>query len=97
LTGLVRCLRRAGATYHRLETWGKLAELYRFSCDVAVANGPDFTRHFEATARDPLEAVQVVLEEVESWRAGDVARPRIRTARGQGNALPAQVEHGLVR
>jgi hypothetical protein len=63
-------LREAGATYYLLETWGNEGELYRFHCKMAVANNPNYTRHFEATDRDKLQAMSRVLEQVEAWRAG---------------------------
>jgi len=69
-TAIQRRLREHGATYYLLETWGNAGELYRFHCKMAVGNNPNYTRHFEATDRDPLRAMNVVLERVEAWRAG---------------------------
>jgi hypothetical protein len=68
-TAMERKLREYGATYYLLETWGNEGELYRFHCKMAVGNNPNYTRHFEATDRDALQAMSQVLERVESWRA----------------------------
>ncbi len=69
-TAMERRLRENGATYYLLETWGNEGELYRFHCKMAIANNPNYTRHFEATDRDALKAMAQVLERVEAWRAG---------------------------
>ena len=69
-TAMERKLREYGATYYLLETWGNEGELYRFHCKMAIGNNPHYTRHFEATDRDALRAMNQVLERVESWRAG---------------------------
>jgi hypothetical protein len=69
-TAMERKLREYGATYYLLETWGNEGELYRFHCKMAVGNNPNYTRHFEATDRDALQAMSQVLKRVESWRAG---------------------------
>jgi hypothetical protein len=69
-TAMERRLREYGATYYLLETWGNEGELYRFHCKMAIGNNPNYTRHFEATDRDPLRAMAQVLERVEAWRAG---------------------------
>jgi hypothetical protein len=65
-------LREYGATYYLLETWGNDGQLYRFHCRMAVAGNPNYTRHFEATDRDPLTAMSQVLQRVEAWRAGQL-------------------------
>jgi hypothetical protein len=59
-------LRRLGATYYLLESWGNQADYYRFCCKIAVGGNPNFTRHFQATHSDPLEAMLAVLRQVES-------------------------------
>jgi len=66
-------LRQLGATYYRLEQWGGRGQLYRFQCKVAVDGNRNFTSYFEASARDPLEAMQQVLAQVEAWRTRRVA------------------------
>lgn len=69
-TAMERKLREHGAVYYLLETWGNEGELYRFHCRMAIANNPNYTRHFEATDRDALKAMSQVLARVEAWRAG---------------------------
>jgi hypothetical protein len=69
-TAMERKLREHGAVYYLLETWGTDGELYRFHCRMAIANNPNYTRHFEATDRDALKAMSQVLARVEAWRAG---------------------------
>jgi hypothetical protein len=63
-------LRQWGATYYLLESWGGSQQLYRFYCKMAVGGNPNFTRYFEAIDSDPLHAMRQVLQQVESWRAG---------------------------
>lgn len=67
---MARRLRECGATYYLLEYWGGEKELYRFHCQMAIANNAQNTRHFEATDVDAVKAVARVLEQVEAWRAG---------------------------
>jgi len=69
-TQIQRRLRDLGATYYLLETWGDNGEQFRFHCKMPVAGNPNYTRPFEATHRDPLAAMQKVLEQVEAWRGG---------------------------
>ena len=63
-------LRDLGANYYLLENWGNQGECYRFHCRIAVANNPNFAKHFEATDEQPLGAMTQVLADVESWRRG---------------------------
>jgi hypothetical protein len=70
--GMERKLRQHGAVYYLLETWGNEGELYRFHCRMAIANNPNYTRHFEATDRDALKAMAQVLSRVEAWRGGRI-------------------------
>ncbi len=63
-------LKRLGATYYVLESWGNDQQLYRFFCKMAVAGDADYVHCFEATHHNPLRAMQEVLQEVESWRGG---------------------------
>jgi len=60
-------LRELGATYYLLETWGNQG-MYRFYCRMAIGGNPNFTRHFESTGGNPLEAMGQVLRQVEAWR-----------------------------
>lgn len=43
--------------------------VFRFSCDYTPENNPRVTRRFEAEAGEPLNAVEKVIEQVESWLA----------------------------
>lgn len=62
-------LRRLGATYSLLESWGTREQLFRFYCRVAVGGNPNYTHYFEATDSDPLTAMARVLRQVEAWRS----------------------------
>jgi hypothetical protein len=66
--GIPERLEQLGATYYVLESWGNNLELYRFHCKMAVTDSADYTRCFEATDADPHQAMQQVLQQVESWR-----------------------------
>lgn len=66
--GIQERLRDLGATYYRLESWGEKGELFHFQCRVAVDGHTNFTRHFEATGDDPLNAMDAVLREIEDWK-----------------------------
>jgi hypothetical protein len=58
-------LRRMGATYYLLESWGSQQQMYRFFCKMAIGGSSDYTRCFEATHADPLQAMLLVLQQVE--------------------------------
>lgn len=64
-------LRRLGATYYVLETWGDRGQYYHFHARMALGPGEDAVRHFDATDADPLAAMARVLGEVERWRGGE--------------------------
>ncbi|MGE0607895.1 MAG: hypothetical protein AB7O62_12445 [Pirellulales bacterium] len=66
-------LRELGATHYRLETWGTQGELFRFRAMMAVSAQSNHNRYFEATDRQPLRAVERVVEQVERWRAGQAS------------------------
>jgi hypothetical protein len=70
--GMEKRLRELGATYYLLETWGSSGDRYRFFCKMSLAGNADYNRNriFQATAADPLRAMQDVLAQVEQWRAG---------------------------
>ncbi len=63
-------LRQLGATYYLLESWGNEQQMYRFYCKMAVGGSADYTRYFEATNSDPLQAMLQVLRQVDTWRDG---------------------------
>ena len=69
-TRIERRLRQLGATYYLLESWGTENQLFRFHCRMAIADRPHQNRYFEATDKDPLEAMERVLQEVQRWRFG---------------------------
>jgi len=50
-----------------LETWGVTGELYRFSCNVALSDQGQATRHFEATDTSPAKVIEAVVKQVEAW------------------------------
>jgi hypothetical protein len=61
-------LRQLGATYYLLESWGNDQQMYRFYCKMAVGGSANYTRCFEATDADPLQAMRQVLREVQEKR-----------------------------
>ena len=69
-TRIERRLRQLGATYYLLESWGTEGQLFRFHCRMAIGGWPHRNRYFEATDKDPLEAMEQVLQEVQLWRFG---------------------------
>jgi hypothetical protein len=64
-------LRQMGATYYLLESWGNDQQTYRFYCKMAVGGSAEFTRCFESTDADPLQAMLKVLRQVEKRRTGN--------------------------
>jgi hypothetical protein len=63
-------LRQLGATYYLLESWGSQQQMYRFYCKMAIGGSAEFTRYFESTHGDPLQAMLEVLRQVEAWHNG---------------------------
>jgi hypothetical protein len=63
-----RRLQQLGATYYRLERWGKDGDVYHFFCKVPIGGNPNFTRHFDETHTSPDQAMRNVLEQIENWR-----------------------------
>ena len=70
LSHIEQRLRELGATYSLLESWGNQGQLYRFYCKMGIGGNSNYTRYFEATDADPLRAMNIVLQQVETWRAG---------------------------
>lgn len=68
-------LREMGATYYLLESWGNDRQMYRFFCKMAIGGSRDYTRCFEATADEPLQAMRQVLEQVENQKKGIAGTP----------------------
>ncbi len=63
-------LRELGVTRWSLESWGNQQQLYRFRCEMAVAGGGNYAEHFEASDAEPLQAMALVLQQVQDRRAG---------------------------
>jgi hypothetical protein len=76
-------LRQLGATYYLLEAWGSDQQLYRFYCKMAVGGNASYTRYFEATDSNPLQAMAQVLHQVETWRDGGARTEPGQTLAGQ--------------
>lgn len=57
-------LRRLGALRYRLERWGQMAELYRFTCEMPVPGVSGMSRLWQSVAASPEEAVAEVLREI---------------------------------
>jgi hypothetical protein len=68
-------LRQLGARYYRLESWGEGPQMYHFCCDMPVADSADYTRCFEATHADPLQAIGEVQRQAENWRTLASSQP----------------------
>ncbi len=51
-------------TWQRLETWGEEGE-WKFSCSIPKPENPNIRRTFEARAREPITALQAVLEQID--------------------------------
>lgn len=71
-------LERLGASYLRLEELeaGRQERLFRFQCQLPIAGGSAYHRPFLVEHADPLEAMQRVLAEVETWCAARDASRR---------------------
>lgn len=66
-TAIQQRLRRLGATYYRLETWGERGDQFRFQCRVASARAPESVRDFEAVDPEAVQAMAKVLWQAETW------------------------------
>lgn len=60
-------LKACGSTSYRLTAGARDGE-YRFVCLVASPDDERITRRFEAESSDPLDAVEVVLSQIEQWQ-----------------------------
>lgn len=72
---LVAQLRDWGVNEYRLEPWGS-AQMYRFSCEMPLADGAEATQQFEAVAADPMASVAQVVSDVQSWRGTQLTAMR---------------------
>jgi hypothetical protein len=68
LEPLLEQLRRLGAATYVLEPWGSGQKLFRFQCEMPIAEGDAMTQQFEAIAADPAVTVQQVVAEVSTWQ-----------------------------
>jgi hypothetical protein len=66
-TAIQQRLRRLGATYYRLETWGERGDQFRFQCRVASAEAPGSVRDFEAVDPEAVQAMAQVLWQAQTW------------------------------
>jgi hypothetical protein len=68
-TAIQQRLRRLGATWYALETWGNEGR-FHFTCRVSVDGGnPGLDRLFQASDAEAIQAMARVLQDVERWRA----------------------------
>jgi hypothetical protein len=74
LKGLFDQLAQLDVQGPHLSAWGANRQLYRFQCRATWGDSPQISRHFEAVAPEPVQAVQYVLAQVNSWRAAETAR-----------------------
>jgi hypothetical protein len=73
-------LKQLGATYFLLESWGNRQQMYRFYCKMAIGGSAEYTRAFESTDQEPLQAVLNVLRQVETWRQGGLGNDDLATS-----------------
>jgi hypothetical protein len=71
LASTLERLTQLGMRDQELAAWGNRGELMRFSCSIPWAKSPAYSRHFEAVAVTPVEAVEQVAAEVEAWQRGE--------------------------
>jgi hypothetical protein len=69
LAPFLQQLRDQGAIEYALEKWGNEGQLYRFRCDLPLAESDQLTRQFEAIHHEPRESIAQVLAKVTTWRA----------------------------
>ena len=67
-----RRLKELGVRKYRLESQIE-EQQFLFICSLATSGNPRVVRRFEATADNPLEAVQAVLAQIDEWRAHEGA------------------------
>ena len=67
-TTIQQRLRRLGATYYRLETWGERGDQFRFQCRVAFGGDSGPIRDFEAVDREAVQAMAKVLWQAQTWQ-----------------------------
>jgi hypothetical protein len=60
-------VRGAGATWTRLDSWVDKGQ-YKYTCRIPDRQNPQNLKVFEATASDPIAAMQVVLDQIQRKR-----------------------------
>ena len=73
-------LQQLGAEYLKLESVEGSDLQYRFRCTVPLPGSEAYGRQFDVTAADPVEAMQLVLAQVEAWQAARDNSLEIRPA-----------------
>ena len=63
-------LKKLGATYFLLETYGDEVRQFRFYCRMAIGGNPRVTKHFWCSDSDPLKAMTQVLKQVQDSQVG---------------------------
>jgi hypothetical protein len=62
-------LKRQGAVYYLLESWGENRQQYRFHCRVALSRNATSVKQFEAVDDNPLTAMRKVVEQVTAYHS----------------------------
>lgn len=78
-------LRELGATYLRLQAFGRKADVYEFRCEFPMPRQPGYVKFFETTDSDPLRAMERVLADAEAWQANERQRDAHRDASREAN------------
>lgn len=73
-------LQELGAEYLKLESVTGSDMRYRFRCTVPLPGSEAYGRQFDVTAADPVEAMQQVLAQVETWQAARDSSRETRSA-----------------
>jgi hypothetical protein len=66
---LLARLRELGVAEYALEPWGGDSRLFRFHCEMPLAEGGQVTEQFEAIAADPQASIEQVVADVAAWHA----------------------------
>lgn len=62
-------LHEFGVVEYALTPWGGDSRLYRFRCEMPLAESGQATEQFEAVAADPQAAIEQVVADVTAWQA----------------------------
>jgi hypothetical protein len=68
---LLAKLRQFGVVAYDLEPWGTGGKLYRFHCEMPLAESAQLTQQFEAFAEDPQATVEQVVAQVAQWQTAN--------------------------